>query len=78
LNKSHLTPRSDDPLLAARIKSFETAFGMQMAVPDAFDLKQESDATLKLYGSSAPARPASAGNALSHGASSSAASVSSN
>ena len=42
--------RADDALLAARIKSFETAFGMQMAVPDAFDLSQETDATLGLYG----------------------------
>jgi hypothetical protein len=50
LNRSHFSEHNDDPLLAARIKSFETAFGMQAAVPDAFDLKQETDATLKLYG----------------------------
>jgi Protein of unknown function (DUF1501) len=50
LNGRHLAARPDDALLAARIKSFETAFGMQMAVPDAFDLSQESDATLGLYG----------------------------
>jgi hypothetical protein len=50
LNRSHLSEHIGDPLLAARIKSFETAFGMQVAVPDAFDLKQETDATLKLYG----------------------------
>jgi hypothetical protein len=50
LNQRHLAQRADDPLLAARIRSFETAFGMQMAVPDAFDLKGESDATLALYG----------------------------
>jgi hypothetical protein len=36
--------------LAARIKSFETAFGMQMEMPEVLDLKKESDATLKLYG----------------------------
>jgi membrane-anchored protein YejM (alkaline phosphatase superfamily) len=45
-----LAARADDPKLAARIKTFETAFGMQLAVPDAFDFRKESDATLKLYG----------------------------
>ena len=50
MNESHLAKRDADPLLAARLRSFETAFGMQMAVPDAFDLKQESDATLASYG----------------------------
>jgi uncharacterized protein (DUF1501 family) len=34
----------------ARIESFETAFGMQMAVPEAMDLSRETDETLKLYG----------------------------
>src|SRR5207247_9902375 len=37
-------------LLAARVKTFETAFGMQMAVPDAFDFTKETDATLRIYG----------------------------
>lgn len=50
INMKHLADRGSDPHLAARIKSFETAFGMQMAVPDAFDLARESDATLQLYG----------------------------
>jgi len=50
LNRRHLAERGEDSTLAARIKTFETAFGMQMAVPDAFDFKSESDATLKLYG----------------------------
>lgn len=50
MNQKHLAGRFDDPQLAARIKTFETAFGMQMAVPDAFDLTKESDATLNLYG----------------------------
>lgn len=49
-NEEHLAARGSDPLLAARLRTFETAFGMQMAVPDAFDLKQESDATLSSYG----------------------------
>ena len=46
----HLAARGADPLLAARLRSFETAFGMQMAVPDAFDISAEDDATLALYG----------------------------
>lgn len=49
-NLRHAAERQDDPMLTARIRSFETAFGMQMAVPDAFDLTGESDATLGLYG----------------------------
>jgi hypothetical protein len=50
MNQRHLAARGDDPLLAARIKSFETAFGMQAEVPDVFDLSKETDATLALYG----------------------------
>jgi hypothetical protein len=50
MNEGHLAGRDADPLLAARLRSFETAFGMQMAVPDAFDLKEESEATLASYG----------------------------
>jgi len=50
LNQRHLVTRAEDPLLRARIKSFETAFGMQAEMPEVFDLSKESDATLKLYG----------------------------
>ena len=50
MNNRHLAARSNDPLLSARMKSFETAFGMQMEVPDVFDLSKESDATHSLYG----------------------------
>jgi hypothetical protein len=49
-DQDFLAARSGDPLLAARLRSFETAFGMQAEVPDAFDLSRESDATLDLYG----------------------------
>ena len=49
-NRQHLSERETDSNLAARIKSFETAFGMQKEAPEAFDLSKESDATLKLYG----------------------------
>jgi hypothetical protein len=50
MNQRHLAGRPEDPLLAARMKSFETAFGMQSEMPDVFDLSKETDATLKLYG----------------------------
>ncbi|RYD38196.1 MAG: DUF1501 domain-containing protein [Verrucomicrobiaceae bacterium] len=50
MNRRHLLARAADPLLAARMKSFETAFGMQMEAPDAFDLSKENEATLDLYG----------------------------
>ena len=49
-NASHQAKRMNDPQLAARIKSFETAHGMQTEMPAALDLSQESDATLALYG----------------------------
>jgi hypothetical protein len=50
LNQRHLRAHDQDPLLAARIKSFETAFGMQSEMPEVFDLRNESQATLDLYG----------------------------
>src|SRR5204863_7294100 len=42
--------RPADSALVARIKSFETAFGMQKEMPEVLDLSTETDATLKLYG----------------------------
>ncbi|HQR44318.1 MAG TPA: DUF1501 domain-containing protein, partial [Gemmatales bacterium] len=50
MNKRHLASRADDPLLAARMKSYQTAFGMQAEMPEVFDFSKETDATLKLYG----------------------------
>ncbi len=50
MNRRHALRRENDLLLAGRIKSFETAAGMQQAAPEAFDLSGESDATLALYG----------------------------
>ena len=49
-NEAHRAERSDDAQLSARIKSFETAFGMQAEMPAAFDFAKESDETLGLYG----------------------------
>lgn len=50
LNQAHLGERAADQMLDARIRSFETAFGMQREAPEAFDLSGETEATLKLYG----------------------------
>lgn len=50
INARHLESRDADPLLTARMQSFETAFGMQMAIPDAFDFASESKQTLDSYG----------------------------
>ena len=50
LNRRHLADRAGDSVLEARLRSFETAFGMQMEVPEVFDFSKESDATLGLYG----------------------------
>jgi hypothetical protein len=49
-NRKHLQERANDSNLAARIRSFETAFHMQTEAKDVFDLGQESDATFGLYG----------------------------
>jgi hypothetical protein len=49
-NESHFAARQEDPVLSARIRSFETAFGMQREMPEALNLAQETDATLGLYG----------------------------
>jgi len=49
-NRRHLGERPGDPALAARIQSFETAFGMQSEMPEVFDFSRETTATLNLYG----------------------------
>lgn len=48
-NRGHLQHRRDDSQLAARIKSYETAFQMQTAGPEAFDVSSEDDRTLESY-----------------------------
>ena len=50
LNRAHRKTREADQALDARIRSFETAFGMQREAPEAFDLSGETRSTLKLYG----------------------------
>ncbi len=50
VNREHQRQRAADLALEAQIRSFETAFGMQKAAPQAFDLSGEDDETLELYG----------------------------
>ena len=50
MNQRHLESRANDGQLAARMTSFETAFGMQSEMPEVFDLSKESDETLAMYG----------------------------
>lgn len=49
-NLRHLQQRSADSALESRVKSFETAFGMQKEAPEVFDFSRESAATLASYG----------------------------
>jgi hypothetical protein len=50
MNRAHLEARDGDPKLLARIRSFETAYGMQAEASEAFDVGAESDETHALYG----------------------------
>lgn len=49
-NEDHQRPRLDNSDLAARIASYELAFKMQSAAPEAVDLAQETQQTLDAYG----------------------------
>jgi len=55
-NQRQLETTGPDPALEARIRAMETAFRMQFAAGDAFDLNQETQATHEQYGSSSFAR----------------------
>ncbi|WP_437222908.1 DUF1501 domain-containing protein [Planctomicrobium sp. SH661] len=50
MNVENLQQVVHDDQLEARIKSFETAFGMQTQAPEVFDLSGETQSTLDLYG----------------------------
>lgn len=50
LNRHYAADKPDDSELAARLNSYELAYRMQAAAPEAIDLSQESEATKKLYG----------------------------
>ena len=50
LNKEHSYERNADPALEARIRSMETAYRMQLAASDAFDISIEPTKTREMYG----------------------------
>ncbi len=50
LNRPRGPQSPEDSDLAARIETFELAYRMQMAAPEAIDIRKETDATHKLYG----------------------------
>ncbi len=54
LNEEHAKTRPTQADLVARINSYELAYRMQMAAPEALDLAKESEATHKLYGMDQP------------------------
>ena len=55
LNQEHMAARGDDvDDMSSRIASYELAFRMQSAVPDAVDLTKESPGTLEMYGVNDP------------------------
>jgi hypothetical protein len=55
LNRRFGADKRDDTELDARIESYELAYRMQSAAPEAVDLTKESDATRRLYGLDDPA-----------------------
>jgi hypothetical protein len=50
LNKKHQQAHAHESEFAARIESFELAYRMQSAAPEALDLSLETEETQKLYG----------------------------
>ena len=50
LNQAHREQRGEDPLLEARVQSFELAYRMQAEATDAFDLSAEPRNIRDLYG----------------------------
>lgn len=50
LNQRFAADKPENTELAARLNSYELAYRMQSAAPEAVDLAKESDATKKLYG----------------------------
>ncbi|MGB6686935.1 MAG: DUF1501 domain-containing protein [Terracidiphilus sp.] len=56
LNMNSTQSSARDPQLEATIGAMETAYRMQTEAPDVFDVRKESEATLKLYGEGSTAR----------------------
>jgi len=56
INEHHRQERQQDPLIEARIHSFELAFRMQTEAAEAFDLRDEPQHVLDMYGPGVQAR----------------------
>jgi hypothetical protein len=54
INQEHAAARPTQADLAARIESYELAYRMQMAAPEALDIARETQATHTLYGMENP------------------------
>ena len=54
LNQHHASSRPTQSDLSARINSYELAYRMQMAAPEALDINKETQTTQKLYGIDKP------------------------
>ena len=54
VNRRHLSFRGDQSELEARLRSYELAFHMQAAAPEAVDLARETGATREMYGLDQP------------------------
>lgn len=55
LNKRHLSSRSEDTRLEARISAYELATRLQLSAPEVLDLSHETQETRSLYGMDDPA-----------------------
>src|SRR5260370_24749002 len=64
LDQRWAADKQEDTELDARVRSFELAYQMQSAGPEAVDLNKESDATKKLYGMDEPDTEAFGKNCL--------------
>jgi len=56
LDRLRRAGEAKDPQLEAAIGSMEVAYRMQTEAPDVFDIRKESEATLKMYGPGSTAR----------------------
>ncbi len=64
LNRRHAVARPADDTLEARIASYELAYRMQAAAPEAVDLRGETAETLALYGIDRPSTQRNGQNCL--------------
>ena len=64
LNRRYARDKGEDTELEARLNSYELAYRMQSAAPEAVDLSRETEATRRLYGLDDPATATFGANCL--------------